>query len=114
MNIRHVPSKTIAIQDHDRKKAALWDALQDGEIGADDAKIIDDALSFYSEHMRREASRLDTMDRQLRLKGSAYYQEQALGLHRAALHVNLIASRAQAVRDKFQDGGNAYIMPEDA
>lgn len=105
----------IQIDDATKRKADLWDRLQEGEIDRDAAKVIDDALSFYAEHMARESSRLDTMSRQQLLKGNNPHTEQlAVSLGRVSRHYNVIRSQAQRLRDKFQDGGNSYIMPGDA
>ena len=105
----------IQIDDATKRKADCWERAQEGEIDALEAKLIDDALSFYAEHMAREASRLDTMSRQQSLKGdNPYIAQLASGLGRASRHYNVVRSQVQSLRDKFQDGGNAYIMPGDA
>ena len=101
----------IQIDDAAKRKADLWDALQDGELSAPDCNIIDAALSHYAEHMQREASRLDAESRKISPSGGVYLSDQARGLHYAALHTNAKAARAKDLRDKFQNGGNSYIMP---
>jgi len=102
----------IQIDDATKRKADCWERAQEGELSAHDAEIIDAALSHYAEYNRSEAYRLDALQRKFRLKGMT--GATPIAIETTARQLHLIASRSQDLRDKFQDGGNAYIMPGDA
>ena len=104
----------IQIDDATKRKADLWDALQEGEIDAHRADRIDEALYRQSMHDRELSVRLETMSRRLERSSNSYDKDLSLALHKVARHLNLMASQYQSDREAFSDGGNAYIMPGDA
>lgn len=104
----------IQIDDAAKKKADIWDRLQEGEIDAHRADRIDDALYAAAQRDRELSIRLETISRQLARKSSPYEQKLSEALHMVARHLTLTASQYQSDREAFSDGGNAYIMPGDA
>lgn len=104
----------ITIDDATKRKADCWERAQEGELSAHDHDLLHETLYRQSQVDREISIRLETMSRRYRDSSDQYKKDLSDALHKVARHMNLLASRAQDLRDKFNEGGNAYIMPEDA
>jgi hypothetical protein len=94
-----------------RRKAAIWEALQGGEIDANRADRINEALYRQANHDRELSIRLETMSRQFARKTTPYDVELSNALHMVAQHLGLEARRYTDDREAFSEGDGSYIMP---
>ena len=108
----NAPIRTIQIDDATKRKADLWDELQEGELGAHEHDALSRMASLGAQTAINAALLLEGMGRWYGRLKTDDAQRKSATLINAAWILRTEAGRGQDVCRKLEDQGNVYIHPE--